>query len=180
MKNKIFIVSISIIGFTIILFFAINWIKEFLAIDSCLDRGGRWNYEMEECEFCDEGLDENSAYYWKSDFDKVSREFLKRGKLLDSIPKTAEILVDILNKRNLKCSIKFREIRQDTITIFIVNDLYLSEQIGTSGAYCFLGETIFTLTEIDSIENVQIEMEVGSHAGPGVYTREDFEELIKK
>jgi len=180
MKNKIFVVLISIIGFAIILFFVINWMKEFLAIDTCLDHGGRWNYEIGECEFCNENIDENSAYYWKSDFDEDHREFLKKGKLLDSIPKTADILVDILNKRNVECSIKFIEIRQDIITILIVNPLYLSEQMGTSGAYCFLGETIFTLTELDSINKVQIEMEVGSHAGPGIYSREDFEELLLK
>ncbi|WP_282125350.1 hypothetical protein [Marinifilum flexuosum] len=52
--------------------------------------------------------------------------------------------------------------------------------MGTTGAYCFLGETIFTLTELDSINKVSIEMEVGSHAGPGVYTKDDFYDLIKE
>jgi len=27
------------------------WLKEFLEIDSCLDRGGRWNYETGTCEY---------------------------------------------------------------------------------------------------------------------------------
>jgi hypothetical protein len=26
------------------------WLKRFLAVDSCLDRGGRWNYELSTCE----------------------------------------------------------------------------------------------------------------------------------
>ena len=100
--------------------------------------------------------------------------------MLDSIPKTPYALIAILNKRDLECSIKLKDIRQDTITINIVNGLYLSEQMGTTGAYCFLGETVFTLTELDSIGYVQIEMEVGSHAGPGVYTRDDFANLLRK
>lgn len=26
------------------------WVKRELSIDSCLDRGGRWNYELVTCE----------------------------------------------------------------------------------------------------------------------------------
>ena len=177
MKNKIVGISALVIGSIIILYFVFNWFKEFLAIDSCLDHGGRWNYELGECEFCDK--DDISSYYWKTDFDEDDREFISRGKLIDSIQKSADTIITILNKRGFECSIELKEIRQDTIIIQILNGLYLSEQMGTTGAYCFLGETVFTLTELDSINRVKIEMEVGSHAGPGVYTRDDFEDLLK-
>jgi hypothetical protein len=26
------------------------WVRKFLLIDACLDRGGRWNYTIGECE----------------------------------------------------------------------------------------------------------------------------------
>ena len=29
-------------------------IRSFWAIDSCLDRGGAWNYEVEECRFVED------------------------------------------------------------------------------------------------------------------------------
>jgi hypothetical protein len=46
-KKRIFIVLIVIAVFLV--FGA--WLKEPLEIDSCLDNGGRWNYEEKNCEF---------------------------------------------------------------------------------------------------------------------------------
>jgi hypothetical protein len=40
-------------GYTIvaiILLLSIAWIRKFIMIDICLDHGGRWNYETNECE----------------------------------------------------------------------------------------------------------------------------------
>ncbi|GAB7088346.1 hypothetical protein [Marinifilum fragile] len=179
MRNKVLITSLTIIGFAIIAFYATNWFKEFVAIDSCLDKGGKWNYELKKCEFSVDSVDVNIAY-WIADYNDDMGEYLIRGKQLDSIEKTPEALIDILNGRELECSLEYKGIQGDTICIGIINGLYLSEQMGTTGAYCFLGETIFTLTELDSINKVSIEMEVGSHAGPGVYTRNDFDDLVKE
>jgi len=179
MRNKVLIISLTIIGFAIIAFYAMNWFKEFMVIDSCLDKGGRWNYELGKCEFCVDSVDVNIAY-WIADYNEDKGEYLIRGKKLDSIEKTPEVLINILNGRKLECSLEYKGIRGDTICVGIINGLYLSERMGTTGAYCFLGETIFTLTELDSINKVSIEMEVGSHAGPGVYTKDDFYDLIKE
>ncbi len=51
--------------------------------------------------------------------------------------------------------------------------------MGTTGAYCYLGETVFTLTENELIKYVEIEMDSGSHTSPGVYNRNDFKDLMK-
>jgi len=61
-----------------------------------------------------------------------------------------------------------------------LNDEYLTEQIGTAGADCFMAETVYTLTENDLIHYVRFDMEYGSHAGPGLYSRKDFERMIRK
>jgi len=46
MKKKI------IVGLIIVFMLAASiWVRNFLAVDSCLDEGGRWNYELGECEF---------------------------------------------------------------------------------------------------------------------------------
>ena len=36
--------------FVLVLMF-IFWVKKELKIDSCLDLGGRWNFQAEQCEF---------------------------------------------------------------------------------------------------------------------------------
>jgi hypothetical protein len=47
MRKKKFILLIIIILLCIPVYL---WIKRQLEIDSCLDKGGRWNYESGKCE----------------------------------------------------------------------------------------------------------------------------------
>lgn len=179
MSKKKLIVSILI---TIILIISLFEIKRFIQIDKCLDKGGRWNYEMNKCENV---YDLNSSiitdFYWHSAWDTIrNKEIVIKGKLTDSINQSPDLLIQILNRRKSKCKIDFIDILKDTIKIRITEDEVLTEQMGTAGAHIFLGETVYTLTEYDPIKYVRIEMEYGSHASPGIYKREDFEDLIIK
>ncbi len=47
MKLKIIvgIITVFLLGYLFL-----PWARNFLAVDSCLDRGGRWNEEINECE----------------------------------------------------------------------------------------------------------------------------------
>jgi spore germination protein GerM len=179
--NKKLIIWLLIIGGVIALVLGTKWIDRFFEIDSCLDRGGRWNYELNECEeYYQINNDSLSDFYWKSDYDTINnKEFLIKGRLIDSLGKSPNKLIEVLNKRNVQPKIEYLDIQSDTIKIQIVNDEFLTEQMGTTGAYCYLGETVFTLTENDLIIFVKIEMDFGSHASPGIYTRMDFKDLIK-
>lgn len=178
---KITIWCVSIIGITVILIFGAKWIIKFNRIDSCLDKGGKWNYELKRCECYTIDTSHITNYYWDSDFDTITnREFLVRGLMLDSISKSPNELIEILNLRPSKCKIDYVNITGDTIIIKILDDEYLTEQMGTSGADCFMAETIFTLTENDLIKFVRFEMDYGSHASPGLYCRKDYERMIKK
>lgn len=179
--NKKLIIAGLIIGVIIALILGTIRIKRFFQIDSCLDRGGRWNYELNVCEEYYQINAKNLAdFYWQADFDTVTnQEFIVKGRLVDSLGKSPNELIEILNNRNEQPKIEYIDIQSDTILIQIVNDEFLTEQMGTAGAYCYLGETVFTLTENDLIKFVKIEMDSGSHASPGIYTRVDFKDLIK-
>lgn len=182
-KKKRKSLKIGILSFVIVLILILGarWTIHFLQIDSCLDKGGKWNYDLQKCE-CVYNLDSIliTDFYWDSDFDKISnREYLIRGKMLDSISKSPNELIEILNKRTPKCKIEYIDITGDTIKIMILDDEYLTEQMGTSGADCYMAETVFTLTENDLIKYVRIEMDYGSHASPGLYSRNDYEKMIK-
>lgn len=172
---------ILIIGSIVALILGTRWINRFFQIDSCLDRGGRWNYELNECEeYYQINNDNLSDFFWKSDYDTINnKDFLIKGRLIDSLGKSPYELIEILNKRNVQPKIEYLDIQLDTIKIQIVNDEFLTEQMGTTGAYCYLGETVFTLTENHLIRFVKIEMDYGSHASPGIYTRLEFNDLIK-
>ena len=179
--NKKLILILLIFGVIISLIFGTKWIQRYLQIDSCLDKGGRWNYELNECEeYYDINKENLSDFYWKSDYDTVkNKEVLIKGRLVDSLGLSPNQLVEILNKRDLKPKIKYIDIKSGTIIIQIINDEYLAEQMGTTGAYCYLGETVLTLTENELIKYVKIEMDSGSHASPGIYNRNDFNDLLK-
>lgn len=165
----------------VVIIFGVTKIKRSLEIDRCVDCSGRWNYETNRCEGLYEINSENlTRFYWSVDYDSISnKEFLVKGTLLDSIGQSINELIRILNKRNTEPKIKFIDLTNDTIKIKIENDEFLTERMGSAGAESFLGETVFTLTEIETIKYVNIEMDYGSHASPGVYSRIDFKDLLK-
>ena len=82
--------------------------------------------------------------------------------------------------RGLSHKIDYVDIVGETLKVRILEDEYLTEQMGTSEADCYMAETIYTLTENDLIQFVRFEMDYGSHAGPGLYCRKDYERMIKK
>jgi hypothetical protein len=180
--NKKVLIGTLILVIIIISILGTIWTRKFFAIDSCLDSGGSWNYELKKCE---KYYDFNSViiadFYWHTEFDTTRNyEFLEKGKLLDSISQTPNVLIEILNRRTAKSKLEYIDQSSDTIRIRIIEDEFLGEQMGSTGAFCFLGETVFTLTENNSINYVNIEMNYGSHASPGIYSRNDFKELLKK
>lgn len=151
-------------------------------MQACIKKGGTWNAELNRCESADSV---SSAalkdYYWSTAYDSIqNKEYLERGKLLDSITPTVTGLIEILNKRPYECSIEYIGQRNDTLDIRILNDEYLTEQMGSTGAFNILGETVYTLTENDSVKFVNMEINEGSHAGPGTYQRSNFNALEKK
>jgi hypothetical protein len=173
-------IVLLIVGIGLLLIFGVKRIIQFVRIDSCLDKGGKWNYDLKKCECYSIDSNRVADYYWKSDFDTITnREYLTRGKMLGSIAKSPNELIEILNMRPSKCKIDYVEINGDTLKVRILEDEYLTEQMGTSGADCYMAESIYTLTENDSIKFVRFEMDFGSHASPGVYSRNDYKKMIK-
>ena len=171
-----------IIGVVTILILGVQWVVQYLQVDACLDKGGCWDYNLKKCN-CSHTFDSTriADYYWKSEYDTtLNREYLKRGVLLDSISKSTNELIDFLNRRPSKSKVEIVEIIDDTLVIRILNDTFLTEQMGTLGAYCYMAETVFTLTENDSTQFVKFEMDFGSHANPGVYSRKDYEGMMLK
>ena len=149
---------------------------------ACIKKGGKWNAELNKCESAD-GISSAplTDYYWSTAYDSLgNREYLQKGRLLDSISPTVVGLIEILNKRPYEFSIEYIDQKSDTLHIRILNDEFLTERMGSSGAFCILGETVYTLTENDSVKYVHMEMKEGSHAGPGLYQRSAFKTLEKK
>lgn len=181
MKRKYIILIVLLLVLIIVTILSYKWIKDCLTDNSSFDREGRLNPELNKVEdYYNIDSITLTDIYWYTDYDTLlNQEFIVKGRLLDSLSQSPDELIHILNRRKQKSKIEYVDIMNDTILIKILNDEYLTEQMGTTGAYCFLGETVFTLTEGDLIKYVKIDMNVGSHAGPGVYSRNDFKDLLK-
>lgn len=180
-KSKILIL-LSILAIILATIYGTGKIIRHFQMKACINKGGIWNTELNRCEMADSV---SSAlltdYYWSAAFDSIrNREYLKKGRLLDSITPTVSFLIETLNKRPVECSIEYIGQRNDTLDIRIINDEFLTERMGSTGAFCILGETVYTLTENDSVNYVHMDMNEGSHAGPGTYQRSNFRALIKE
>ncbi len=66
------------------------------------------------------------------------------------------------------------QVNVDTVFIVIDNSDYLTQQMGTTGADEYLAKLTFTVTELESINFVNLNFEEGDHAVPGTYERTDF------
>lgn len=163
----------------ILMVFALGRIIRHFRMEACIKKGGNWNKELNRCEAPD-SIAQTEDYYWHAAYDStLERVYLERGRLIDSISESPAQLIDVLNKRPALCKVEYLHLGKDTLTIRITNEEILTEQMGSTGAHCFLGETVYTLTEIDSVKLLDIKMTEGSHAAPGIYSRADFMDLVQ-
>ena len=73
--------------------------------------------------------------------------------------------------------LQFIRVSHDTIYVKILDSGKLTQGIGDTGAGNYLASATYTLTASQNIKFVNIIMEPGDHAEPGVYSREDFKRL---
>ena len=91
-----------------------------------------------------------------------------------------ELLVNLLNldyKDKVYC--EFVKIHDDTAFVKIPDSEYLTQSMGTTGAYEYMIAATFTITELDRNELVNFDFEYGDHAEPGTYTRKQFIDEIE-
>jgi len=116
----------------------------------------------------------NNKDIWVFDYEK---DFPVKFNFVNSDTLTPEKLVDIICKP--KIHVDFIKVSGDTIYVKIKDSNYLTQSIGTTGAYSFMTTTTFTLTELNEINYVNFDFEAGDHASPGTYSRKYFEDERK-
>jgi hypothetical protein len=94
---------------------------------------------------------------------------------------TVEKLITRINADyNNEVVISFSRIAHDTLFIAIKDPEYLTQKMGSAGAFEFMISTTFTLTEMRGIEYVSFDFEEGDHASPGNYSRKYFWDWIRE
>ena len=62
----------------------------------------------------------------------------------------------------------------DTAVVSLAQANVVTEQMGSTGAQCYLAGVTFSLTSFAGIDHVRFDIKEGSHGGPGRYDRADF------
>lgn len=120
----------------------------------------------------------NKPSLWTVEFENSSqKEKLHKpeGTNIESL--SPNDLVSLLNQSHEEIPLQFEKISHDTLYAKISNSQYLTQQIGSTGAYNYLASVVYNLTELPNVKYVKLDFDEGDHAAPGVYTREDFKTL---
>lgn len=86
-------------------------------------------------------------------------------------------LVDMLNKNFPDVHLDFEKISHDTMYVKIPDSRKLTQEMGSTGAENYLASATYTLTELKDIKYINFDLKEGDHAGPGVFSRENFKSL---
>lgn len=120
----------------------------------------------------------NHSLIWSVATDDSDKEKLRppqQQAKLDTF--SSAHLIELLNQNFPDIKIDLQKVSHDTIYVKIPDSRKLANELGNTGAQNYLAAATYTLTELKNIKFVNIDMEPGDHAEPGVYSRKDFENL---
>ncbi len=71
--------------------------------------------------------------------------------------------------------IKLVKISADTVYLTVINDFYLTQSMGTTGAEEYIVNSGVSLLEIDGINYVDYNFNMGDHAYPGTFSKAGYQ-----
>ncbi|MEO8820802.1 MAG: hypothetical protein ABI267_04985 [Ginsengibacter sp.] len=119
----------------------------------------------------------NRSMIWTVEQQSPKKDKLKAPDSTQINSFSASQLIDLLNQNYPDIHLNLVKISHDTMYVNIPESQKLTNEIGDTGAENYLASTTFTLTELKNIKFVNINMQAGDHAEPGVYSRDDFKNL---
>lgn len=114
---------------------------------------------------------------WSVEVQGDNTEKLKEPATTPAAETAPAEMVQALNKTYPEIQLQLQRISNDTAYLSIPESAYLTQQIGSTGAYNYLATAVYNLTELKGVKYVTFELKEGDHAGPGTYSREDFKKL---
>jgi hypothetical protein len=86
-------------------------------------------------------------------------------------------LVQLINKNYPDIHLDLLKVSHDTMYVKIPESKKLTQEMGSTGAQNYMASATYTLTEFKNVKYVNFDMKEGDHAGPGVFSREDFKTM---
>ncbi len=119
----------------------------------------------------------NIPSLWDVEVQPDHSEKLRQPRNNNLASMAPQALINALNESYPGIQLNLNKISKDTIYISIPESKYLSDQIGSTGAYNYLATAVYNLTELNNIKYINLSFKGGEHASPGVYSRDDFKKL---
>lgn len=128
---------------------------------------------------------EDGSFAWQARAgEDGGNDILIRGANVDQVKNSLTGLICAVNRTDRdpesyrapsgEPKLKFKGMEGDIIRVEVINDEYLTQQMGSTGAQEYLAAATFTLTEYAGVKAVLFIFEEGDHAAPGLYTRDGF------
>ncbi|MDP4284764.1 MAG: hypothetical protein Q8891_10085 [Bacteroidota bacterium] len=86
-------------------------------------------------------------------------------------------LIQLINNNYPDVQLELEKISHDTMYVKIPDSKKLTEEMGSTGAENYMASATYTLTELKNVKFINFAMKIGDHAGPGVFSREDFQKF---
>ena len=120
-----------------------------------------------------EELTKEDFYVWK--VDNEEKTIRKNPKLGDDVLGVDTLIIG-LNELYPRVQLEKVKLSNDTLYTRIKNADFLTEQMGSSGSEQYIAQAVLNLTSANGVKYVRIDFEMGSHAMPGVWSKEDFKD----
>lgn len=152
----------------------------FVFLSSCRNVTDQTASDKDSTAISTEESKEITTPFYTVEFDEKTQALnLVRGDETISGVDVADV-VRVMNKKYTGIKLDLVSSGNDTVAVKIDDATKLTQGMGSMGAEAYLAELTYSMTELDGIKAVKIDFEEGDHAMPGVYTRGDFGDLVKK
>lgn len=116
-------------------------------------------------------IDQSQYFVWEVDADKKTISINPR---LQPTYFHVDSLILGLNERYPKIVLEKKRLGHDTLYTEIKNATHLANRMGSLGAEQYIAQAVINLTAVNGVRFVRIDFAEGSHASPGVWSRESF------
>src|SRR5688572_6511231 len=120
-----------------------------------------------------EELDEDDFYVWKVD---AEGKTMRRNPKLADASLGVDTLIIGLNEMYPNVKLEKVKLSNDTLYTQIKDSDYLTERMGSAGSEAYIAQAVLNLTSAQGVKFVRIDFEMGSHAMPDTWSRENFKD----
>ncbi len=119
----------------------------------------------------------NRPMIWIVDQESTGKEKLKKPDNVRLDTFSSVHLIQLINNNFPDIHLYLVKSSHDTVYVKIPDSKKLTQEMGSTGAENYMASATYTLTELKNIKFVNFALKEGDHAGPGVFSREDFKRI---